>query len=414
MPGIPMEKGGVYVGTLASAFALAQLSTNFAWGYASDLVGRKPVLLAGTFSLMCCFCLFGFCTSFWQMVLVHVLMGMLNGNAACVPTVLGEVTDKSNQSKAFTYLPVIYSLGGITGPAVGGLLVGTILRDKFYFFAPNLVSAGVLATGVVAVALWFEETLDADEPGPGKPEVIAKLQKWFTKLLHRRRSPHHRRRQSWSGRWPIGRSGTTQPLLASDSASASSDDDEYDEDEATLAGSQPVSHNKPDNDETAPIWHELVNRKTLILLSTYLIFQLSNISFNSLYPIFAASKPPTGRGLRPGKIGVGLSIAGAATILFQAFLFAPVRDRAGSMGTYRLALMGIALSMVAMPWVGYTTDEPLFGIGSGKLWLYIELGFILIVKNVCAVGGLSSVMLLVSSDPSLLFYFLSFFWFYWS
>ena len=67
----------------------------------------------------------------------------------------------------------------------------------------------------------------------------------------------------------------------------------------------------------------------------------------------------------------------------------------GSLGTYRLALLGIALSMAAMPWVGYATDKPLIGIGSGKLWLYIEFGVILVFKNVCAVGGLSSVMLLV-------------------
>ena len=389
MPGIPMNNAGVYVGTLGSAFALAQLSTNFLWGYASDLVGRKPVLLAGTFSLMCCFCLFGFCTQFWQMVVVHALMGMLNGNAACVPTVLGEVTDKSNQSKAFTYLPVIYSLGSITGPAVGGFLVGKILGDKFYYLAPNLISAAVLATSVIAVAIWFEETLDDSEPGPGKPAWLERLQTWFSRLF----SKSSTRRHSWSARWPSSQtSRSTQPLLSSETSSSSSDDG----DETTLLGSQPEDANKPVSDEMAPIWHELLNHKTLILLGTYLIFQLSNISFNSLYPIFAATKPPTGRGLQPDTIGVGLVIAGAATIILQAFFFGPLRDKVGSLGTYRLALIGIALSMAVMPWVGYTTDKPLFGVLNGKIWLYIEFGVILVAKNVCAVGGLSSVMLLVS------------------
>jgi len=145
-------------------------------------------------------------------------------------------------------------------------------------------------------------------------------------------------------------------------------------------------------------WREILNRTTLTLLVTYLVFQLSNISYNSLYPIFASSQPPTGRGLSPGLIGLSLSLAGVATIVFQAFLYQPLKARIGSLGAYRLSLWGIALSMVLMPWVGYTDDEPLFGVGSARGWLYAELGVVLILKNICAVGGLSSVMLLVRQN----------------
>lgn len=380
MPGIPEGKAGFYVGILASAFALAQLSTNFMWGYASDLIGRKPVLLAGTFSLMGCFCFFGLCKQYWQIVLVHVLMGLLNGNAACVPTVLGEVTDRSNQSKAFAYLPVIYSLGGITGPAVGGLLVREVSGDKYPYLGPNLLSAVMLATGVIVVAVWFEETLEDADEGPGMPEWLNRLISWFRGTG---KSSNHR--LSWSSRWPRRQ---LQPLLSSDSSESEDEDDE----------NTPIndSNIKPNAEDTA-VWRDLLNHTTILLLITYLIFQLSNISYNSLYPIFAASPPPTGRGLEPNKIGVSLSVAGAATIVFQAFLYTPIHDKIGSMGTYRFALLGIAISMALMPWVGYKTDEPLFGAGSGKLWLYLELGIVLIVKNVCAVGGLSSVMLLVSN-----------------
>ena len=143
-------------------------------------------------------------------------------------------------------------------------------------------------------------------------------------------------------------------------------------------------------------WSELLNRTTLILLVTYLVFQVSNISYNSLYPIFAAAAPPTGRGLNPSKIGVSLSLAGVATIIFQAFLYQPLKARMGNLGTYQLSLLGIAISMVLMPWVGYVDDAPLFGVGTGRIWLYIQLGVVLVLKNICAVSGLSSVMLLVS------------------
>ncbi|KAI8725730.1 hypothetical protein NCS52_00144800 [Fusarium sp. LHS14.1] len=385
MPGIPPAEAGLYVGILASAFALAQLSTNFLWGYASDVIGRKPVLIMGTFALMCCFCVFGLCKQYWQIVVVHVAMGLLNGNAACVPTVLGEVTDRSNQSRAFTYLPVIYSLGSITGPALGGILVGKV-GNEFPYLAPNILAAALLACSVIVVGIWFEETLDKSQANFELPAWVQKVLSW----LPSRKPPP--RRHSWSARWPRTRSHT-QPLLSSGDSDdsddeAEDDDDDDDDDEDTKL------------DPARSTWKELTGT-TILVLCTYLVFQLSNISFNSLYPIFAATPPPAGRDLLPSKIGVSLSVAGLASIIFQAFLFQPFKTRMGNLGTYQFALLGLGVSMVLMPWVGYADDKPLFGVGSGKLWLYLELGVVLILKNLCAVGGLSSVMLLITnSAPS--------------
>ncbi|KAF4592112.1 MFS transporter [Ophiocordyceps camponoti-floridani] len=393
-PGIPPGQIGLYVGILASAFALAQLSTNFLWGYASDVVGRKPVLLAGTASLAGCFALFGLCRQYWHIVVVHVAMGLLNGNAACVPTVLGEVTDRSNQSKAFTYLPVIYSIGGITGPALGGLLVGHIVPSHPYL-APNVCAAVLLAVSVAVVALWFEETLEEDdeEAGPWEPVFLHRVSSWLRSKFRPETSNGSR---SWSSRWPHAQTtDQRRPLLSPNSSlsSSSADDDHHVQD--GIPSSKAAVQTK------GPAWRDLLNHTTLLLLSTYLVFQLSNISFNSLYPIFAAAPAPAGRELDPGKIGVSLSFAGLATILFQAFFYQPLKARTGSLGAYRLSLLGIAISMVLMPWVGYLDDEPLFGIGSGRLGLYAQLGLVLVLKNVCAVGGLSSVMLLITnSAPS--------------
>ncbi|KAF7537901.1 hypothetical protein G7Z17_g12760 [Cylindrodendrum hubeiense] len=387
MPGIPPNEAGLYVGTLASAFALAQLSTNFLWGYASDRIGRKPVLIMGTFSLMCCFCVFGLCKEYWQIVVVHVAMGLLNGNAACVPTVLGEVTDRSNQSKAFTYLPIIYSLGGISGPALGGLLVGKT-GPAFPFLGPNIMAAALLACSLIVVGIWFEETLDESDASFVKPAWFEKLTSLF---LKRKSEP---RPKSWSARWPRGRSHTA-PLLSS--SGSTSDDDDEDEDDLQRDQRNDEADTKSDSAKSA--WRHL-SSTTLLLLCTYLVFQLSNISFNSLYPIFADTPPPAGRDLLPSKIGISLSLAGVATILFQAFLFQPLKARAGNLGTYQFGLLGIGIAMIMMPWVGYKDDAPLFGLGSGEMWLYIELGVVLIVKNICAVGGLSSVMLLITNSAA--------------
>ncbi|WP_243930343.1 MFS transporter, partial [Bacteroides fragilis] len=119
-PDVNRRQVGLYVGTIASTFALAQFVTNFFWGWLSDRIGRKPVVMLGTILTALCFVGFGLSRTLWQAILAQALMGLVNGNQGVISTCLGEITDRSNQSKAFLYLPVIYGLGGITGPAIGG------------------------------------------------------------------------------------------------------------------------------------------------------------------------------------------------------------------------------------------------------------------------------------------------------
>ncbi|ROT40970.1 MFS general substrate transporter [Sodiomyces alkalinus F11] len=397
-PEVGENEAGLYVGILASSFALAQLSTNLLWGYLSDLVGRKLTMVLGTFLLMGCFIAFGFCRSYWQVVVVHVAMGLLNGNAAVVPTVLGEVTDRSNQSRAFTWLPVIYSLGSITGPAVGGLLVGKF-DHSYPYLAPNLVSAMLLLFSVVVVTLFFEETLESFDGLHIETWVPQWLQRAWAKTWRPSEPP---RRNSWSSRWP--RRGV-RPVIRYDDYDEEDDfDEEEDQDQGESHESRGLLHpntanGNPDDDkdDEHTTWRQLLDRNTVLVLLTYLVFQLANISFNGLYPIFADAKPPTGRNLSPGIIGTILSVAGVATIVFQAFIFQHVKTHLGNLGTYRIALCGLAVSMTLMPWVGYRDDEPPLGIGTGQGWLYAELVSVLIIKNICAVGGLSSVMLLITN-----------------
>lgn len=412
-PEIPDGEVGLYVGLLASAFALAQLVTNFLWGYFSDRVGRKPVMLFGTALLMVCFSFFGFCKRYWQVLVVHVAMGLLNGNAAVVPTVLGEVTDRSNQSRAFTWLPVMYSIGGITGPALGGLLVGEVGGQTFPFLGPNIMAAALLCVAVVVLGIWFDETLDDVDrrrrlTGLGWAEKLCHCS-CFGRTAKGKTGSRHSYRQ-FSGREDDipeqGEHDDEQGATGEDQALLHASDIES-QDQATggAALAEDTKDSRHPNPHRRSALRQLVNWTTISILLTYLIFQVANISFNSLYPIFASAAPPTGRSLGPGTIGVSMSLAGVVTILFQVSLFEPIKARLGNLGTFRLSLLGLALCMMLIPWVGYQDGGGPFGWGTGRSWLFGELGIILVLKNLSAVGGLSCVLLLVScsmlrSSPS--------------
>lgn len=378
---------GVYVGTIASAFALAQLTTNFFWGWLSDHIGRKPVILLGTVFTAACFVAFGFCRTLWQAVVVQALMGLLNGNQGVVSTCLGEITDRSNQSKAFTYLPVLYGLGGITGPMIGGLLVfeqnpfDKSKPNPYPYLLPNLLSAAILVVDLVLTSLFLEESLEEAQYQAPLGVRVRNLFVWMWQFSSSARPSYLR-----SHKKPAHQSRQEDGIDPSD-------------DDGSDAGLDPQTFFHSGEELKS---RDILNRDTILLLVTYLIFQLSNISFNSLYPIFAQASPPTGRDLEPEEIGLSLAFAGAVTILFQVGIFGKLRDKVGNRWAYRSGFAGFVLAYLLMPWVGYKKQDQGRGLSHGAAWLWFEICLILLIKTVAAVGGLTSALLLVSFDQETL------------
>ena len=140
-------------------------------------------------------------------------------------------------------------------------------------------------------------------------------------------------------------------------------------------------------------------RDTICILASFMIFQIANISYNSLYPIFGAAQPPIGRSLSPEEIGVTIGFAGGVTILFQVGIFGKLREKMGNRVTYRACMGIMVLAYLLTPWVGYKdARNGDGGMSSGKKWLYVELCIVLLIRAVGAVGCLTSALLLVSTS----------------
>lgn len=385
-PEVKASEVGVYVGTIASAFALAQLATNYFWGWLSDRIGRKPVILLGTLLTALCFVAFGFCKTLWQAILVQALMGIVNGNQGLVSTCLGEITDRSNQSQAFTYLPVLYGLGGITGPLLGGLLVlernpFTGEKSTYPYLAPNLLSAAILLLDLAITAIYLEESLEDADTLPKLGRKVRSLFTWLWQFTGFAPRPTYVRLPQ----------ATPVPHLRRHT----SDNEDHDSD---LDSASEVSSILPHNTEELT-WEEIFTRDTILLLLTYLIFAFCNVSFNSLFPIFAQAKPPAGRHLTPSEIGLSQGFAGIVTIIFQICIFNRLRDKMGNRWSYRAGLFGFVLSFLLMPFIGYKSKNG-NRLTSKSALMAFELCFVLLVKTVASVGGLTSALLLVSFfDP---------------
>lgn len=321
-------------------------------------------------------------------------MGLVNGNQGVISTCLGEITDRSNQSRAFTYLPVVYGIGGITGPIVGGLLVFKEIpwrkghANPYPYLIPNLLSAAVLLVDMTLTMIFLEESLEQARELAPLGKRVGNMFTWLWQFTSSSK-PSYLRRQARKRRANPQRQNAADVADDASEGEDGSTEDESDEESTQLL---PGITNHGQLSSKA-----VLNRDTILLLITFLIFQLSNISYNSLYPIFAQATPPTGRALSPEEIGLSLAFAGLITIVFQVGIYGKLRDRIGNKTAYRVGLAGFVVAFLLMPWVGYKDGKDGSGAETqmGKILLWIELGVTLIVKTIAAVGGLTSALLLV-------------------
>lgn len=156
-----------YSGYLSSVFAFSQVLTSFNWGKFADKHGRKPTLLIGLTGSICSLLLLGFAKNYYWALAARSIMGLLNGNVAVIRTMIGEVAlERRHQAIAFSTMPLIFQIGCVIGPLIGGYLSGnttrfTILKplvEKYPYALPNLFISSLLFAGIVIAIFFLEET----------------------------------------------------------------------------------------------------------------------------------------------------------------------------------------------------------------------------------------------------------------
>ena len=94
---------GVYSSILNASFGFCQFLVSYAWGYLSDVYGRRIILLCGLSGTSIAMVLFGFSQSFAVALISRCLTGLFNGNLGVLKAYLADITDSSNRGWAFRY-----------------------------------------------------------------------------------------------------------------------------------------------------------------------------------------------------------------------------------------------------------------------------------------------------------------------
>jgi MFS family permease len=169
--GVPENDIARWAGSTSAIFSICQAFTGLLWGAASDKYGRKPILLIGLFNTMLTMLLWGFSTNLPMALVARALQGLGNGNVGILRTTVAELCPwKELQPRAFSVMPLVYTLGAIIGPTFGGGLSNPLQVDprkphgdrfleRFPYVLPNIAASVFFAIGIVVGWLFLKETL---------------------------------------------------------------------------------------------------------------------------------------------------------------------------------------------------------------------------------------------------------------
>jgi MFS family permease len=154
------------VGAVLSAFALMRLVASPFVGKLLDRVGERLVLAVGIGIVAVSSGLAGLAETYPQLLLLRGLGGI--GSAMfsiAAMTLLLATTAPSHRARAIGFYQGGFLVGGMAGPALGGVLATISLTAPFFFYAATLVIAGVVGV------LLLRPPRGRGTTAPGEPPV---------------------------------------------------------------------------------------------------------------------------------------------------------------------------------------------------------------------------------------------------
>ena len=394
---------GRYTGFLASCFPMGILLGTFFWGWLSDRVGRKPVLLFGLVSSAVLNVCFGLTRSYEAAVCIRILTGVTNFVVGSLRSMVAELTDDSNQAQAMSIYSMSWIVGSLLGPVFAGLLARPCVRFecapgalfmRFPFLLPFLAISALNVLSFVCILLFVPETL-----APEKRRSLASVVRRLARRGARARQRGASRLKGVYVELPVsdgegddggGEGVDGVELLAVGGRASGGEKGSADNgggggggggdegggspagvgggaggDESGLEGDAWEDEREAARLPQVPVYRD---RKVVVGIGTYALCAFMFILLDELFPLYASYAPELGGlGFDTKKIGYALTIGAVCTIPWLLFGYKPLIQKYGSVGSCAIGSAAFVFVATLTPLMSVFRATP------GLLWSYIAL-----------------------------------------
>ena len=133
------------IGFVMSAFGLTRVFVEIPGGVLADRLGRRSLLLLGTGLALSSHILAGFASSYLELVISRMIVGV--GSAFSMTAGLmyvGEESPPIARGRNVARYQSMFSMGGIVGPTIGGVLSDLLGIRPLFFIAGGLTLLGLM------------------------------------------------------------------------------------------------------------------------------------------------------------------------------------------------------------------------------------------------------------------------------
>jgi hypothetical protein len=335
--------------------------------------------------------LFGFSRSLTWAMLARAGQGLCNGNVGIIRTAVAElVPEKELQPRAFSIMPLVWTVGSIFGPAFGGSLVNPTERfpmfkkftlfKEYPFALPNVLISILFCLGIMMGALFLRETLEDKKHKKDYGLVLGSL---IT------RSCRKRKPKPWTTE-----DDTSTPFL-------------QDRDSSSEMSSPAKAHTSKPILKASTGWASVFTPQSNINLAVYTFLAMHSVAYDQLLPIFmhypvqSINDPEVklplkfagGFGIDSNRIGLLFMIYGIYGMVIQFAIFPPFARRFGVLNCLKGCSIAFPLVYLAQPFTALLPTD--------RTRQAATLG-LMSIKGFCAIFSFPcSTILLTNSASSL-------------
>ncbi len=152
--GLHYEAHGLQLPILGGIYSFMQFLFSPIWGYISDRVGRRPILLLSLAGSTLSYLIFGLAPNYSWLLISRAFGGIFAANISTAQAYVADVTSPAERAKGMGLIGAAFGIGFTLGPPLGG-----IASAQLGLAAPGLIASGICGLNLLLAIFRLPESL---------------------------------------------------------------------------------------------------------------------------------------------------------------------------------------------------------------------------------------------------------------